>query len=304
MLHLLTISLSQFPEMSPHMQLGALSRWLKKDAPVWEGQLFTVSVEGRGRDVVFVHGLAASAECWDEAGERLGLDDVRCHFVQMRGFAGLPASAFREPMNFLRPMADALAGYIRTLKAGPVAVVGHSMGGLVSLMLARDHADVVDRLMVVDVPAYFSVLINPFATPASMAPLAQHSRRTYVEKSRPQLHDELVRATEKLVSDPGRAERIVRWGMNSDRRATADVMAEVMVTDLRGDMQKIAAPVDVIYAWDRVSPATKLGLDQVYASTYAGLQRGRRLRIDNARHYVMFDQPDVFYGAVRDWLSR
>jgi pimeloyl-ACP methyl ester carboxylesterase len=303
MLHLLTISLPSVPEMFPHMQLGALSRWLKKDAPVWEGQSFTVSVEGRGRDVVFLHGLAASAECWEEAGERLG-PDVRCHMVQMRGFAGLAPSALREPMNFLKPMADALAAYIRTLKAGPVAVAGHSMGGLVSLILARDHADVVERLMVVDVPAYFSVLINPFATPGTMAPLAQHSRRSYVEKSRPQLQDELYRANEKLVADPGLVERIVKWGMTSDRRTTADVMAEVMVTDLRGDLQKIAAPVDVIYAWDRVSPATKLGLDQIYASTYAGLQRGQRLRIDNARHYVMFDQPEVFYGAIREWLSR
>ncbi|MFT3723936.1 MAG: alpha/beta hydrolase [Hyphomonadaceae bacterium] len=285
------------------MQLGALSRWLKKDAPVWEGQLFTVSVEGRGRDVIFIHGLAASAECWEEATERLG-PDVRCHAIQMRGFAGVAASGFREPMNFLKPMADAVAGYIRRLKAGPVAVVGHSMGGLVSLILARDHADVVDRLMVVDVPAYFSVLINPFATPGSMAPLAQHSRRAYVDKSKPQLQDELYRATEKLVTDPALVDRIVKWGVTSDRRTTADVMAEVMVTDLRGDLQKIEAPVDVIYAWDRVSPASKLGLDQVYASTYAGLQRVLRLRIDNARHYVMFDQPDVFYGAVRDWLSR
>lgn len=285
------------------MQLGALSRWLKKDAPMWEGQLFTASTEGRGRDVVFVHGLAASPETWEEASDRLGLD-IRCHFVHMRGFAGLPASGFREPMNFLKPMADALAGYIRTLRAGPVAVVGHSMGGVVSLILARDHPDVVDRLMVVDVPAYFSVLINPFATPASMAPLAQHSRRTYAEKSRPQLHEELVRATEKLVIDPGRVDRIVRWGMNSDRRTTADVMAEVMMTDLRGDLQRIEAPVDVIYAWDKGGPATRLGLDQVYASSYSGLQNGKRLRIDDARHYVMFDQPDVFYGAVQDWLAR
>lgn len=285
------------------MQLGALSRWLKKDAPMWEGQLFTASTEGRGRDVVFVHGLAASPETWEEASDRLGLD-IRCHFVHMRGFAGLPASGFREPMNFLKPMADALAGYIRTLRTGPVAVVGHSMGGVVSLILARDHPDVVDRLMVVDVPAYFSVLINPFATPASMAPLAQHSRRTYAEKSRPQLHEELVRATEKLVIDPGRVDRIVRWGMNSDRRTTADVMAEVMMTDLRGDLQRIEAPVDVIYAWDKGGPATRLGLDQVYASSYSGLQNGKRLRIDDARHYVMFDQPDVFYGAVQDWLAR
>jgi len=30
-------------------------------------------------------------------------------------------------------------------------------------------------------------------------------------------------------------------------------MAEVMVTDLRGDMQRIAAAVDVIYAWDKAA---------------------------------------------------
>jgi pimeloyl-ACP methyl ester carboxylesterase len=81
-------------------------------------------------------------------------------------------------------------------------------------------------------------------------------------------------------------------------------MAEVMVTDLRGDLQRIQAPVDVIYAWDKVSPASKMGLDQVYASAYAGLAQGRRLRIDDARHYVMFDQPAAFYGAVNAWLAR
>lgn len=285
------------------MQLGALSRWLKKDAPVWEGEAFSVSIAGRGRDVIFIHGLASSPDCWEEAGARLG-PDVRCHLIHMRGFAGLAPSALREPMNYLKPMADAVAAYVRTLKGGPIAVVGHSMGGIVSLILARDHADVVERLMVVDVPAYFSILINPFATAGSMAGIAQHSRRHYVEKSRPQLQDELYRATEKLVSHPDQVERIVQWGMASDRRTTADVMAEVLVTDLRGDMQNIEAAVDVIYAWDKGGPSTRMGLDQAYSSSYAGLKRGTKLRIDNARHYVMFDQPDEFYGRVRDWLAR
>ena len=85
---------------------------------------------------------------------------------------------------------------------------------------------------------------------------------------------------------------------------TADVMAEVMVTDLRGDLRQIQAPVDVVYAWDKVSPASKMGLDQVYASAYAGLAQGRLHRIDEARHYVMLDQPDAFYGAVNGWLAR
>jgi pimeloyl-ACP methyl ester carboxylesterase len=222
----------------------------------------------------------------------------------MRGFSGLAASGFREPMNFLKPMADAIAAYIRTLRAGPVAVVGHSMGGIVSLILARDHADVVDRLMVVDVPAFFSVLINPFATPGSIAGIAQHTRRSYAGKTRPQLQDELRHSTPRLVSDPAMIDRIVRWGMTSDVATTADVMAEVMVTDLRGDLAKIQAPVDVVYAWDKAGGASKLGVDQVYTSSYAGLLHGRKLRIDNARHYVMLDQPEVFYGAIRDWLAR
>lgn len=285
------------------MQLGSLSRWLKKDAAAYEGELFNVSIQGRGTDVVFIHGLAASPHCWDGAEEFLG-DRVRCHLLHMRGFSGLAASGFREPMNFLKPMADAIAGYIRTLKAGPVAVVGHSMGGIVSLILARDHADVVDRLMVVDVPAFFSVLINPFATPGTIAGIAQHARRSYAAKTKPQLQDELRSGTPKLVTDPGEVERIVRWGMTSDRDVTADVMAEVMVTDLRADMARIAAPVDVVYAWDKSGPASKLGIDQVYASAYAGLAQGKRVRIDDARHYVMLDQPAEFYGIVSEWLAR
>lgn len=304
MLHLLTNSGPKSLETSPHMQLGSLSRWLKKDAvPVFEGQSFTVSTHGKGSDVVFIHGLAASPECWEDAAEYLE-PNARCHLLHMRGFSGLSPSGFREPMNFLKPMADAIAAYIRKLKTGPVAVIGHSMGGLVSLILARDHADVVDRLMVVDVPAFFSVLINPFATPNAIAGIAQHTRRSYFGKSKLQLQDELRSASPKLVSDPAQIDRVVRWGMTSDRATTADVMAEVMVTDLRGDLSRILPPVDVIYVWHQVGGASKLGLDQIYASAYAGLTQGRRLRIDNARHYVMLDQPEVFYGAVREWLAR
>jgi pimeloyl-ACP methyl ester carboxylesterase len=252
--------------------------------------------------VVFVHGLAASPECWEGVEDHLS--GVRSHFLHMRGFAGLGPSGFRQPMNFLKPVADALAGYIRTLRAGPVAVVGHSMGGIVTLILARDHPDVVERLLVVDVPAFFSVLINPFATAGTLAHFAEASRRSYFEKSGKALEDDLTRSAEKLVTGRDHIERVIEWGLSSDRATTADVMAEVMVTDLRQDMQRIEAPVDVIYAWSQGGHSTRHTLDQIYASSYAGLVNLRKQRIDNARHYVMFDQPEVFYSAVREWLAR
>jgi pimeloyl-ACP methyl ester carboxylesterase len=286
------------------MQLSSIARWLKKaDSRERESQLLVVNTEGRGKDVVFVHGLAASPETWEGAKARLG-PDVRLHLVHMKGFAGAAPSSAREPGNFLKPMADDLADYIRSLGKGPVPVVGHSMGGLASLILGRDHADVVSKLMVVDVPAFFSVLITPFATAGSMGHLAEHSRRRYIDRSADSLEDELRRANEKLVGDPDIVERVLRWAVESDRETVADVMAEVMVTDLRGDLARIKAPVDVIYAWDKNGHATKSSLERTYQSAYAGLMRGRQVRIDNARHYVMFDQPDVFYKEVRDWLVR
>ncbi len=285
------------------MRLGSLTRWLKAAEPrEWTGPLFKTYIDGQGRDVVFVHGLAASPECWEKAAVQL--PDVQVHLVHMRGFAGLSPTLIRQPGDFLKPMADALASYIRWLDRGPVPVVGHSMGGVVSMILARDHPDLVDRLMVVDVPAFFSALINPFATAGAMASLADASRRRYLERSQPAHEEEMRRSVERLVMDPAEVDRIVRWGLMSDRETTADVMAEVMVTDLRPDLPRIQPPTEVVYAWEKSAPVTRAGLDQFYQSSYAGLPGRRLLRIDQARHYVMLDQPQAFYDGVRGWLAR
>jgi pimeloyl-ACP methyl ester carboxylesterase len=158
--------------------------------------------------------------------------------------------------------------------------------------------------MVIDVPAFFSVLITPFATGSSIAPFANMARRRYIANDPKRFEDELRRATDSLVRHPIARERVVHWGLLSDRAQTADVMAEVMTTDLRGDLSDIKAPTDIVYAWDRSGHATRAGLDQTYASAYAKLPHKRLLRIDEARHYVMFDQPEMFYRAMKDWLGR
>jgi pimeloyl-[acyl-carrier protein] methyl ester esterase len=290
------------PEPPYAMQLGSLTRIFRRDSRNYDGNLFFASVEGRGPDVVFVHGLAASPACWERASELLG-PKGRCHFLHIRGFAGEAASPERERGRFLKPLADELAVYLRLHAPRGAMVVGHSMGGIASLVLARDHPQLVSRLMVVDVPAFFSVLITPFATEAAIASLAEASRRRYMRNDPAAFEQGLRQAAVKLAQHPISIERIVHWGLTSDRETTADVMAEVMTTDLRPDLPRILCPTEVIYAWDRTSGGGRMGLDQVYASAYAGLPGRSLQRIDNARHYVMLDQPDLFYRAVRDWLA-
>lgn len=286
------------------MQLSNLARLFKRAPRSYDGDLFTSEIVGKGAtDVLLVHGLAASPETWEQAAQWLG-PAFRLHLIHMRGFAGEVASANRRPQDYLHPLAEELAAYLRIHARGPAAVAGHSMGGIASLILARDHPGLVDRLMVIDVPAFFSVLITPFATGSSIAPFANMARRRYVENDAVKFEDELRRATQGLVQHPIARERVVHWGLLSDRAQTADVMAEVMTTDLRGDLRRIKAPVDIIYAWNRSGHATRAGLDHTYGSAYGNLSCKKLLRIDDARHYVMFDQPDVFYHAMKDWLAR
>jgi len=285
------------------MWLDRLAWWSKREPVVHQRSLFSVTVEGQGPDVVLLHGLAASPECWEGARSRLGTD-IRLHTVHIRGFGGLPPAHDRISGGYLPQLADNLAVYIRQHANGRAAVVGHSMGGVATLILGRDHPDVADRLMVVDVPSFFSVLINPFATAGSIAGMARLARRQYAGKDAASLEEQLRRTGRTLVTSDDDLESVVRWGLASDQETVADVMSEVMTTDLRPDLPRIGVPVDVLYAWDKSAPTTRIGLDQIYATAYAGLPDHRRVRIDGARHYIMLDRPDEFYGAMRKWLGR
>ncbi len=96
---------------------------------------FTVVDEGTvGKpDVVLIPGLSSSRSVWD-AEAKLLAPNYRMHLVQVDGFAGAPAG-----VNATGPMlpgiVEELHGYIAAAGMKPV-VVGHSLGGLLALMLA------------------------------------------------------------------------------------------------------------------------------------------------------------------------
>lgn len=285
------------------MSIASISRWIRREPARAERLLSRIESDGSGRRVLLVHGLAASPACWSGLREELGAR-YNVHRPHIRGFAGLAPPTGRPHGRFLSAMADELAEHIRKTGRGPVAVVGHSMGGIVSLILARDHPTLVDRLMVIDVPSFFSVLINPFATEATFGAFAEATRRQYLGKSQADLEKDIRRTASRLVTSEADLQRVVDWGLSSDQALTADVMAEVMTTDLRSDMSSIAAPTDILYAYDPATPVSSMAIDQLYASAYAGLPNRRLVRIDDARHYIMMDQPERFHREVKTWLER
>src|SRR5947209_9348913 len=100
---------------------------------------------GGGRTVMLLHGWMASADLnWSvlysdlvRAGYRVLAIDHRGHGRGLRPLA---------PFRLIDCAADA-AGVLRTLGATPALVVGYSMGGAIAQLVAREHPEVVEGVV-------------------------------------------------------------------------------------------------------------------------------------------------------------
>ncbi|MCD0504647.1 alpha/beta fold hydrolase [Bordetella petrii] len=261
---------------------------------------FTVTVEGQGPDVILVPGLGSSREVW--RGLAAGLAQThRLHLVQIAGFAGVPAGANAQG-PVIEPVADALADYIAAQGLQAPAVVGHSLGGAIALMLGARHAGQVGRVVVVDALPFYSLLMNPSATAESMQAQAKAAESAMLDASPEQLAAMQEAAIARLVKTESARPALVQMARDSDRQVFARATYELMVTDLRPELAKVAAPTLVIYSHD---PAYGIGPERVdawYRSLYGPVPAVTYQRIDDSFHFIMLDQPAAFDKAVEAFL--
>jgi pimeloyl-ACP methyl ester carboxylesterase len=100
-----------------------------------------------GDDVlVFIHGWATSKDAWADVIADLSRD-YTCVALDLPGMGD---SAPRSDGDYaVTAMADSVEGFLDTLDCGPVTLLGHSTGGLISLMIAHRRPELVSRLVLV-----------------------------------------------------------------------------------------------------------------------------------------------------------
>lgn len=96
---------------------------------------------------VFVHGFACDRQAWAPQVADLSRDH-RCINVDLRGRGGSEA----VPPFDVVTAADDVAALIRELDVAPAVVVGHSLGGVVALVLNERHPDLVLGTVIGDSP--------------------------------------------------------------------------------------------------------------------------------------------------------
>lgn len=270
-------------------------------APAFQPTRFTVTVEGSGPDVILIPGLSTPRAVWDGVRASLG-GRYRLHLVQLNGFGGTPAGANHDEA-ILAGTVEELGRYIAANRLQRPAVVGHSLGGLMGLMLAERSPDAVGRLMAVDALPFIGAMFGPQVTVDAIRPQAAAMRTQMAAPATPEQRGAAAAqvAAGLVKSEAGRA-LVTRWVAESDPRVSAELVYEGLTTDVRADLPRIAAPVTVLYAYDdaRLPQAQAAS---VFEPAYRGTPQVRFEPVGGSAHFIMLDQPERFAELLRGFLS-
>ena len=261
-----------------------------------------VAVEGQGPDVIFIPGLSSSPAVWQGTVDHLA-GRYRVHRIHVQGFAGAPAEG-NASGPVAAPVAEEIARYIRENGLNKPAVVGHSMGGTMGMMLAARHPDLVGKLMVVDMIPFMGAMFGPPGTTAeSVVPVADQVFTAQSTAPRDQYLTQAKAAVTAMIKTEAARSGPLQDTENSDQQVSAAAFRELIVTDLRPELSKITAPTEVLYVKFNDPRMTDAITDAIYQMSFATLPGAKLKRIDDSAHFIMLDQPQAFYGDLDAFLS-
>jgi pimeloyl-ACP methyl ester carboxylesterase len=259
-----------------------------------EQRLGRISIKtvGKGSPVVLIPGLASPAAVYDDLAAKIGKDH-RLILVQVNGFAGSPAAANAD--NLLPGAVDDLAGWLAVNHIEKPAVIGHSMGGLMGMMLAKAHPQAVGRLLIVDSLPFYGMLFGPTATPDAIRPIVEQMRAGLISGSSP-----LQVPPHMSNTDAGKT-RILAWLQASDPKTVGEALVEDATTDFRPSLPALSGvPVTVLYAV--ANPQMKGIADGLYREAYKSLPNAKLVPVEQSEHFIMLDQPQRFADEVETFL--
>jgi pimeloyl-ACP methyl ester carboxylesterase len=221
------------------------------------------------------------------------------HLVQVKGFAGLPLEA-NAAGPVCAPVAEELARYIDEAGLGAPAVIGHSMGATIAMMLAARYPGAVGRLMIVDMLPWLGGLAGASPADAAVQAAAEQMRSLTLSSQGASIAEMVASQT----NGTARGDEMVRYARDSDANTLANAFYELILTDLRAELANIRAPITVLYVVPTHAPLPPDQYEAFLIDSYRGAQHARLIKLEGVGHYMMLSDPAGFQAQVQAFLTR
>ncbi|UTW55490.1 alpha/beta fold hydrolase [Kordiimonas sp. SCSIO 12610] len=250
--------------------------------------------------LVFLPGLASDGALWDRWVEKY--KDTHAIFVlHAPGFAGTAAK--EETEGFLGLRVEELANVLRESNVQEAYVVGHSIGGLMSLMLAERYPDLVKKTLVVDSIPFLAGLFVPGISPEQAGGQAKFLGKQMQALPRDTFLAQQRQSLTTLLKSQDFLPTLIKWSEKSDQATVAKAFMETFGLDYRQNLKNIRSDVTVLAAYAPEMPLSKVDLQNIYREQYADLDTVEIRMVDDSFHFIMIDQENIFDQILTEFLK-
>lgn len=267
------------------------------------GSEIGVELRGEGPAMVFIPGLNSASSGFDNTCEAF-IDSHQCVLLHLPGFAGRAAMPLES--GFLVPVRDRIIGLLRERHLSDITLVGHSLGGTLSLMLALEAPELIDRLVLIDAVPYYLAVQNPAMTAEAGQEMAASLKAQMAVVSDEQYRQNAAASMNGMSNNPQLMPMLVEWSVNSDRMTTAQAMADMLTTDLRRNIVAIVQPALVLGAWKAYEAygSTMDSTRAVFSEQYKQLPNVEIRMSESGYHFLMLDDGDWVNAHIRSFIEQ
>ena len=263
----------------------------------------TVSEYGAGaRTLILIPGLVSGPWVWAETVNALAAKH-RIVAITLSGFDGVPASSGESLMSTALADLDAL---IREQKLNKPVLVGHSLGGTLSIAFATMHAEAIGGVIAIDgLPVFPPTLA---ARVEERDELAAQAAKSFRDGCSTMLACQRQYMTTMGTTDEQLAEELAQRAARSDTKAASAWLEEIMRADFRAQLSRATVPILEIVPFNQADarpPLTSASAkERAYATLLAQAPDARTVVIEDARHFAMLDQPEAWLRELLAFLKR
>ena len=205
----------------------------------------------------------------------------------------------------MSPVADEIGRYIREARLGRPAVLGHSLGGSIALVLATRHPDVMGRVMVIDTMPFVGLAFGPPGSTAdTIRPIADGMRARLLEQPLDSPANLFQQMIEGMTGSARLRATLREYARDSDPQVLANAFHESLGTDLRPELARVSAPIAVLYVYPQGLKMSLEQFDETVRQSFSNASTVRLVRVDGSRHYIQFDQPARLVAEVDAFMRR
>lgn len=245
-------------------------------------------VFGRGRPVILLHGWLGSWGLWQETMTFLG----RFYRTYALDFWGFGESGTKRETYNVQDFVSLVDQFMEQLGIQQAPLIGHSMGGTVSLSIAIQHPQRTSKVVVIGSPITGSslALMLKFAGYRTIA----WSLFTFF----PLFRAGMRVASPFICKDPRFPDMMDRDLSRTTLESFLVSIATLRRTDLRPNLCKIGIPVMGMYG-----DHDNIVHPRQWQPLQAGVPHARIERYPHAGHFIMLDEPQDCMAKIKDFLD-